>query len=75
MRLYRPATATTESSADHEAALRNRNTSFVIDGEAVLLEADGRQSTGLHARKHDDEVSSTPSTCWSATARICANCL
>jgi hypothetical protein len=26
-----------------EAALRNRNSSFVIDGEAVLLAVDGRR--------------------------------
>jgi bifunctional non-homologous end joining protein LigD len=39
------------------AALRNRNTSFVIDGEAVLLGVDGRSDiNGLHSRKHDDEV-------------------
>ena len=40
-----PATATT--GADRfplitEAALRNRNSAFVIDGEAVLLDVDGR---------------------------------
>ena len=40
-----------------EAALRNRNSSFVIDGEAVLLGVDGRSDfDGLHSRKHDDEV-------------------
>ena len=40
-----------------EAALRNRNTSFVIDGEAVLLGVDGRSDfNGLHSRKHDAEV-------------------
>ena len=38
-----------------EAALRNQNTSFVLDGEAVLLGVDGRPgsveplSTGCHA--------------------------
>ena len=58
-----------------EAALRNRNSSFVIDGEAVLLGVDGRSDfNGLHSRKHDHEVSSTPSTSWSATARISASC-
>jgi bifunctional non-homologous end joining protein LigD len=46
-----------------EAALRNRNTSFVIDGEAVLLGVDGRSDfNGLHYRKHDDECSCMPST-------------
>jgi ATP-dependent DNA ligase len=40
-----------------EAALRNRSNSFVIDGEAVLLDVDGRSDfNGLHGRKHDDEV-------------------
>jgi bifunctional non-homologous end joining protein LigD len=40
-----------------EAALRNRQTSFVIDGEAVLLGVDGISDfNGLHSRKHDDEV-------------------
>jgi bifunctional non-homologous end joining protein LigD len=40
-----------------EAALRNRNSSFVIDGEAVLLGVDGRSDfNGLHWRKHDGEV-------------------
>jgi len=39
-----------------EAALRNRNTSFVIDGEAVLLGVDGISDfDGLHRfeRPHD----------------------
>ena len=40
-----------------EAALRNRNTSFVLDGEAVPLGVDGRSDfDGLHSRKHDAEV-------------------
>ena len=41
-----------------EAALRNRtSTSFVIDGDAVLLGVDGRSDfNGLHSHKHDDEV-------------------
>ena len=40
-----------------EAALRNRNTSFVIDGEAVLPGVDGRSDfDGLHSRRHDAEV-------------------
>jgi ATP-dependent DNA ligase len=40
-----------------EAALRNRNSSFVIDGEAVLLGVDGISDfNGLHSRKHDTEV-------------------
>src|SRR6476660_5449705 len=40
-----------------EAALRNRNASFVLDGEAVLLGVDGRSDfDGLHSRRHDHEV-------------------
>jgi len=40
-----------------EAALRNRCSSFVIDGEAVLLGVDGRPDfDGLHSRQHNDEV-------------------
>jgi bifunctional non-homologous end joining protein LigD len=40
-----------------EAALRNRNSSFVIDGKAVLLGVDGRSDfNGLHSRRHDHEV-------------------
>ena len=33
------------------------NSSFVVDGEAVLLGIDGRSDfNGLHSRKHDDAV-------------------
>jgi bifunctional non-homologous end joining protein LigD len=40
-----------------EAALRNRSSSFVVDGEAVLLGVDGISDfNGLHSRRHDDEV-------------------
>jgi bifunctional non-homologous end joining protein LigD len=40
-----------------ESALRNRHTSFVIDGEAVLLGIGGVSDfNGLHSRHHDDEV-------------------
>src|SRR4051812_1917196 len=40
-----------------EAALRNRNSNFVIDGEAVLLGVDGVSAfDGLHSRNHDDQV-------------------
>jgi bifunctional non-homologous end joining protein LigD len=39
-----------------EAALRNRNSSFVTDG-AVLLGVDGHSDfNGLHSRRHDHEV-------------------
>src|SRR3954447_26002713 len=38
-----------------EAALRIRSSSFVLDGEAVLLGVDGRSDfDGLHSRKHND---------------------
>jgi bifunctional non-homologous end joining protein LigD len=40
-----------------EAALRNRSTSFVIDGEAVLLGVDGVSDfNGLHSRRYNHEV-------------------
>jgi ATP-dependent DNA ligase len=40
-----------------EASLRNRATSFVIDGEAVLLGIEGVSDfDGLHSRQHDIEV-------------------
>ncbi|XIA66864.1 DNA ligase [Bradyrhizobium sp. TZ2] len=40
-----------------QAALRNRNSSFVIDGEAVVLGVDGISDfNGLHSRKYDYEV-------------------
>jgi bifunctional non-homologous end joining protein LigD len=40
-----------------QAALRNRQTYFVIDGVAVLLAVDGRSDfNGLHSRQHDEEV-------------------
>jgi len=40
-----------------EAALRNRNSSFVLDGEAVLLGVDGRSDfNGLHSRMRARDV-------------------
>ena len=40
-----------------EAALRHRCSSFVLDGEAVLLGVDGISDfNGLHSRKYDGEV-------------------
>ena len=40
-----------------EAALKNRASSFVVDGEAVLLGVDGVSDfDGLHSRRHDAEV-------------------
>jgi bifunctional non-homologous end joining protein LigD len=42
---------------DRTSPVRNRTTSFVIDGEAVLLGVDGISDfNGLHSRRHDDEV-------------------
>src|SRR5436305_6086100 len=40
-----------------EAALKNRRSQFVIDGEAVVLGVDGvADFNALHSRRHDDEV-------------------
>ncbi|RXH05188.1 RNA ligase family protein [Bradyrhizobium vignae] len=40
-----------------EAALKNRITRFVVDGEAVVLGVDGVSDfDALHSRKYDDEV-------------------
>jgi bifunctional non-homologous end joining protein LigD len=40
-----------------EAALRNRNTSLVLDGEVVLLGVEVMSVfNGLHSRQYDDEV-------------------
>ena len=40
-----------------ESALKNRVKQFVIDGEAVIIGADGVPDfNALHSRKHNDEV-------------------
>jgi len=40
-----------------EAALKNRQKHFVVDGEAVVLGVDGISDfDALHSRKHDEEV-------------------
>src|SRR6201990_3062396 len=40
-----------------EAALQNRASSFVIDGEAVLLGVDGVSDfDGLHSNRHNEEA-------------------
>ncbi|WP_036010814.1 RNA ligase family protein [Bradyrhizobium yuanmingense] len=40
-----------------QAALRNREQKFVIDGEAVVLGVDGISDfNALHSRRHDEEV-------------------
>jgi hypothetical protein len=41
-------------------ALRNRCSTFVLDGEAVLLGV----FNGLHSRKHETRLSSTRSIAW-----------
>jgi bifunctional non-homologous end joining protein LigD len=41
----------------HEAALRHRSTSFVLEGEVVLLGVDDRSDfNGLYSRRHNDKV-------------------
>jgi hypothetical protein len=58
-----------------EAALRNRSSSFVLDGEAVLLGVDGFQiSTGGTPASMTKRSSFTPSTRWRWMGRICAPC-
>ena len=53
-----------------EAALRNRTSSFVIDGEPVLLGVDGISGfNGLQSRRQMSRSNSTPSTSWRS---ICA---
>jgi bifunctional non-homologous end joining protein LigD len=54
-----PATGTTGATVSRSSPrpLRNRQSSFVIDGEAVLLGVEGRSDfNGLHSRQHDEEV-------------------
>ena len=47
-----------------DAALRKQNSSFVLDGEAVLLDVDGRSDfNGLHTGTIM-RSSSTPSISW-----------
>lgn len=48
-----------------DCALRNRTSSFVLDGEAVLLGVDAISDfDGLHSRRHDDEVQLYATTFW-----------
>ena len=61
-----------------EAALCDRQTSFVIDGEAVLLGVDGISDfNGLHFRKQDDEAQlyafNSPGACGRRFARAAAS--
>ena len=58
-----------------EAALKNRQSRFVIDGEAVILGIGGRSDfNALHSNRQNDQVHYVPSTCWRWAARICASC-
>jgi bifunctional non-homologous end joining protein LigD len=41
----------------HRSSVANKSTSFVVDGEAVLLGVDGVSDfDGLHSRKYDDDA-------------------
>src|SRR4051812_27501307 len=58
-----------------EAALKNRQKHFVIDGEAVLLGVDGVSDfNGLHSRHFEEETSFTPSTSSRSMVTTCAGC-
>jgi hypothetical protein len=53
-RLHRPRRANGSGSG---RALKNRHQRFVIDGEAVVLDADGiADFNALQSRRHDDKV-------------------
>src|SRR5438067_2445947 len=57
-----------------EAAVKNRQKHFVIDGEAVVLGIDGISDfSALHSRKHEHEVS-TPLMCLQWAETIFATC-
>jgi bifunctional non-homologous end joining protein LigD len=55
-----------------EAALRNRCSSFVIDGEAVLLGVDGRPV--FEAASTMTKCNFTPSISWLPTAKTFVSC-
>jgi hypothetical protein len=58
-----------------EAALKNRQKHFVIDGEAVILGVDGYSDwNALHSGKHNEEVQLCALMCWPWTATICGIC-
>ncbi|MCS3898452.1 hypothetical protein M2171_007585 [Bradyrhizobium japonicum USDA 38] len=58
-----------------EAALKNREQQFVIDGEAVVLGIDGASNfNALHSRKHDDEVQLYAFDVLGLAARTCGSC-
>lgn len=46
-----------------QAALKNRQRQFVIDGETVILGVDGRSDfNALHSNRQNERCSSAPST-------------
>ena len=56
-----------------EAAERLRATSFVVDGEGVILRPDGvADFDRLHSRRHDAKVQLLGSTCSNSTGPTCA---
>ncbi|MGO4512674.1 hypothetical protein AB4Z51_37365 [Bradyrhizobium sp. 2TAF36] len=58
-----------------QTARQLRQARFAIDGEIVVLDARGISDfNALHSGKHNAEASSTPSTCSSSSATICASC-
>jgi bifunctional non-homologous end joining protein LigD len=55
VRLFTRVRLATVSRSSPRPRYRNRQSSFVIDGEAVLLGVDGRfDFNGLHSRQHDE---------------------
>jgi len=58
-----------------EAALKNRQKHFVIDGEAVVLGVDGRSDfDALHSGKHNEEVQLYAFDMLAVTATTCGLC-
>ncbi|MBR0800936.1 hypothetical protein JQ615_36795 [Bradyrhizobium jicamae] len=58
-----------------EAALSNRQKQFVIDGEAVILCADGISDfAALHGGKHNAEVRLCAFDLLALGTKICAHC-
>ena len=58
-----------------QSALRMRTRQFVLDGEAVLLDLQGRcDFDGLSRARTTRRSSCTPLTCWRSMATTCASC-
>ena len=58
-----------------EAALKNRQKQFVIDGEAVILGVDGISDfNALHSGRHNEEVQLCAFDVLARMAMICATC-